>query len=131
MASNYFTRPAGLHPTPSACFPPPPPAAKGIITGGLTIVPQNGTWLQNTDVVLNVNNSLYNAIARIDLVWTIPELNVVLPDWVTQTMPWTWHGTRQFTTGGFVAKVKCTWPNGQTRTFQYIYTTNPIIPPPP
>lgn len=130
MVSSFFTRPPGLHPTPSACFPPPPPAKKGKITGTLTIVPQTGTQLSNTDIVLNVNNSIYNAITVIQLDWTIPELTANLPTQCLQTMPITYPSTRQFTPGNYNARVKCTWPNGQIRTFNYPYSTTTIGPPP-
>ena len=129
MASNFFTRPAGLHPTPSACFPPPPPAKKGVITGELTIIPQSAAQAAEALIVLTAHNTEGPAGQHIDLLWTLPGLDQDPPDHTADPAAINFVSHRTMATGSFVAKVKCTWPNGQVRTFTYLFFTTGIIPP--
>jgi len=40
------------------------------------------------------------------------------------------NGTRTMNAGTFNASAQCTWPNGQVRTFNHLYTNQPFPPPP-
>lgn len=129
MASNFFTRPAGLHPTPSACFPPPPPAKKGTITGIFSINPQTAAQGAIATVHLVAHNTEGPPGQHVDLLWTLPALSPDPPDHMADPGTIDFDAHRGFTTGSFVGKVKCTWPNGQVRTFTYLYEITPILPP--
>lgn len=97
-----------------------------MINGSFFIDPISATWLHNTQVQLLVSNTIFGPLDVVTLTWTLDELNIVMPATCFNGEPIIRNGTRKFTTGNYLGKVKCVWPNGQTRTFQQIYITNPI-----
>ena len=129
VASSYFTRPKGLHPTPSACFPPPPPAAKGTITGGLEIKPQSAAIGAVAEVILTAHNTGVPPSSHIDLLWTLPEISPEPPDHTADPAAIDFFSHRGINPGTYLGKVRCTWTNGQVRTFSYIYEITGVIPP--
>jgi hypothetical protein len=125
VAGNFFTRTPGLHPTPSTCFPPRPPEQGGKITGSLKVIRQIDGPFAATVVKLELHNTFYFPGTTVNLVWTLPGLQGTPPNTCGDTMGVTFNTFRTMVPGTYTAKTKCTWPNGQTRTFQFIFITTP------
>lgn len=125
MASNFFTRPAGLHPTPSACFPPPPPGKKGKITGHVELTPQ--PVLHGIPIHLEtlVKNDLYQTGVPVVAVYITPGIAPFSHDPVNNNQISVGIGTASGPPGFYTGSGKFTWPNGQVRTIPFSYT---IIP---
>lgn len=126
MASNYFTRPKGLHPTPSACFPPGPPAGVGVFTLTITPVltsiasPGQITW------AVAAENSFYQLGVPFTVVWNVPNATngplfpVTNKDFIGHPCDITGPP------GTYFCTIKVTCPNGQTRTKPFSYIITPL-----
>lgn len=125
MASNYFTRPKGLHPTPSACYPPRPPAAKGLITGGATAIPNPVQQFQLTQIQGVATNAALAPGEPLTTVWTLPGLTGGPIPEITNAIPFSFPRQATGPPGTYSGSLKVTWSNGQVRTFAVNYT---IIP---
>ena len=125
MASNFFTRPHGLHPTPSACFPPPPPVEGGIITGSVVLTPN--PCLRNIPINLAtfVENAFYQTGVPVAAVYNLPGINPFHNDPVYNRQQSTGLGTAGNVPGFFSGTAKFTWPNGQVRTIPINYRILP------
>lgn len=125
MANNYFTRPKGLHPTPSACFPPPPPGQKGNITGLVQLTPNPVIRGLPINLATFVENTLYQTGVPLVAVFVTPGIAPFSNGPVNNRQISTGIGTASGPPGFYTGSVKVTWPNGQIRTFPFSYT---IIP---
>lgn len=126
MVSSYFTRPKGLHPTPSACFPPPQPTGRGTITWNVFESPPMIASPGNINVVVEAFNDFYPLGTPLTVVWNVPN---GVQDPVTPVTNGGLEGHNWNITGppGFYSStVKVTWPNGQTRTATFSYTITPL-----
>ena len=107
MASNFFTRPFGLHPTPSTCFPPYKPPKGGTCTGSIWVSPDPITVYFATAVYWHVRNpNLPDGDMGTATITTptglfppsIPFTNNLEEHWGTgwQDPPGTFNGTMRF-----------------------------------
>lgn len=125
MASSYFTRPPGLHPTPSACFPPPPPPLKGGPTGTIIANPNTITLPANLDLEWNLCNNLLPIGDPCDTVWNLPAISDPNPDVIQNCTPASAGQGGEGPPGSYIGTAVVTWSNGQVRTYNIPYTILP------
>jgi hypothetical protein len=125
MASSYFTRPKGLHPTPSACFPPPPKGSGDPPISWIIKVFNGWPTTAIVTVELYVLNPAIQNGQTCNAVWTVPNgtENPLAP--VTNGANDAHHFEPCHTAGFYDCKVVVTWPNGQVRTIPFSYNNAP------
>ena len=121
MPGNFFTKPHGLHPTPSACYPPPPPGQPPYITGGVFLGPVPIFIGAMNDTVSSFTNTTLPPGDPLTIIWTEPGF-ADLPPAAGLNGIEAHHPSRVIgPSGSYSGTAKVTWSNGQTRTFPFTY----------
>lgn len=121
MTSNFFTKPFGLQPTPSACFAPPEPGPGGDITGLCGYTPSPINIGQTGNYFWNFCNVNIPSGVPITVAWTAPGIAEVPPGPFTNCDP---GGHTSLVIGPIGIKfgtAVVTWPSLQTRTYNFWY----------
>lgn len=116
VAGSYFTRPKGLHPTPSACYPPPPKKK----LDGIKILFWNPEPTQHVGLNTTWNISPQNPNEPVFAGVVVELTMATMFDHDTKNVrnygEEGWSVAPPGPPGNYIATVKATWQNGQTRT---------------
>lgn len=125
MASNYFSKPFGLQPTPAACFPPPTPGPGTDITGLVGYSPQPISVGRFGVFLWNFSNVTRPPGEPISVVWTTPGIASQPPGPFANGIPGSHGAEATGPAGSYSASAVVTWANGQVRTYPFAYTIDP------
>lgn len=122
MPSNYFTRTRGLHPTPSACFPPRIPPTAGDITGTFWLSPDPIHNNQIGQLNWTIHNTHYPLGEPISFVCNTPGVSILPLQTLLNGVPGFIAGTCHDTASEVVTGVATVFfANNQTRTYHFAY----------
>lgn len=121
MASNFFTKPAGLHPTPSACFPPPPPPNPKTFKGFLSVTPITAPALSPAFIKWLISDTRWAPGTPLAAHWTHPGLTFAPALHVLNGIREESGCVRDFNLGNFTGKLKVTFPDNSVRTVSCFY----------
>lgn len=124
MASNYFTRPKGLHPTPSACFPPPPPYEPPPIFHSIQFIPNPVLTNHAIDVLARFNNPEVGFFSDITYTLITPGCVQGLPIPLRNDVPADFQISSGNVPGNYEGIFFLEWVNGRKAIFKFPYTIN-------
>lgn len=125
MVGNFFTRPAGLRPTPATCFPPKKPPLAGVITGYLRVRPQTLRIGDTYNLEWEVENTAALENGTQDALFTCPGLSGNQQTNIQNGQPGHTSGIVTAPTGIQTATLRVSWDTGQVTTFPANYLINP------
>jgi len=125
VASSYFTRPKGLHPTPSACFPPPPRPKKGPALANFWFTKPTITMADQIEY--NLENLTWNGVTAIHcrawltMIGYLDNQEFQVPDDHVGTT----HQFPQAPAPSLLCTAVFVFDSGQIRTIKRLLTINP------
>lgn len=126
MASNYFDRTRGLHPTPSACIPPKPHKKTGNISAYVTA----SLWLLVPGIQITYNvfgcNDLFAPESPVITAYDLPGITQTLFGPTVNCNQSQQLGNAEALFGPHVGSVTFTWPNGDWTQRFIFYVITPI-----
>lgn len=130
MPGNFFDKPHGLHPTPSACFPPKC-KKKGVCNNtanflmSVTAIP----IFAGTIISVYAEDTTLPLNQPIAMTWSFPLLNGTKPATIPNGLSTNFTLFAGFLTGTFVATADFKWSNDCKEHREIPYTIE--APPPP
>jgi hypothetical protein len=129
MTSNAWTIPGTVRHAPGTCFKPRRPALPNLITALFTIQPDTTFAFGTVTVTLRVHDPNWSSFTVVRLTWNLPGITTPMPATIHDAEHFEIVAQKDATTGTFDGTVRTTYPNGNTKTFHYPYTTTPFTPP--
>lgn len=125
MVSSVWSRKEGHRPTPSVCFPPPPPFQGNAKSATYEIVPQTGPWTATRFIRIKCLNAAAPGTSQVTVTWSGAGFGIV-PSPISDNDLWnfgTWGHPN--VPGTYQTQCVFTWPDGSIAVRPFAVTITP------